>query len=114
MQEADPLLGSLAGPHPSRPRSAAEGGEGSGGEEGEHMEVVAEGGVEDSPSHHHHHSASEDPADPRHSDLDRISSSTSSLSLSSEWCVCMYVCMYVCMCVYMCLCVSLCVRAMTL
>ncbi len=80
MQEPDPLLGSLGGSHLSRPRSAAE-GEGSGDvEEGEHMEVVAGGGGEGESQ-----SASEDPADPRHSsELDRISSSTSSLSLSSE------------------------------
>lgn len=88
MQESDPLLGSLAGPNSSRPRSAAEGEE-SGveeeeEEEGDHMEVVASG-LGDLPSHHHHRStAADDPADPSHSDLDRISSSTSSLSLSSK------------------------------
>lgn len=49
--------------------------------EGEHMEVGA--GVGDTPAHHH--STSDAPGDPRHSDIDRISSSTSSLSLSSEW-----------------------------
>ncbi len=77
IQEAEPLLGSLLGPHPSRPRSAADRGE------GEHMEVGASG-ERDSPTHP---STSEDTVDPQHSDLDRISSSTSSLSLSSE-CVC--------------------------
>ena len=81
MQEADPLLGSLTASHHSRPRSATE-GEGSGAEEGEHMDVAA--GDRGSPSH------LMDPSDPHHSELDRISSSTSSLSLSSE-CVCVCV-----------------------